>query len=122
MKELLAAPLQRFESLTQQLFLSLSMPNATPSPSIEAFVQCDRELAAALNQSRDHQLKQRRIEQLKEDIVDLEWHLKAACQKLLQDKSELEAIIREGDERVKIMDAVEDGPSFRFLFLFSAID
>lgn len=118
MKELLSSPLKHFEDLTHQLFLSLSMPNSTPSPSIEAFVQCDNALAAALIKAREHQLKQRRIEQLKEDVVNLEWQLKAACQKLLQDKADLEAMIREGDERVKTIDSVEKGSKIFYCFLF----
>ncbi|KAG8905598.1 hypothetical protein FRB99_008596 [Tulasnella sp. 403] len=110
MREILSEPLTQFEALTQQLFLSLAPPSslrAPPAPSIDAFLQCDAALATALVQARDHQIKQRRIEQLKEDLLNLEWQLKTVCRKLMTDKTELEAIIRDGEERVKAIDLAQ---------------
>lgn len=121
MREVLSIPLVQFEALTNQLFASLatvSPPTAASysfsnslitAPDVESFVHCEAALAEALNQSRLHQIKQRRIEQLKEDIVALDWRLNDICEKLKEDKSELEEIIREAEVRVKAIDRTEKG-------------
>lgn len=116
MREVLSIPLAQFEALTNQLFASLatvpptaaySFSNSLTAPDVESFVHCEAALAEALNQARLHQIKQRRIEQLKEDIVALDWRLNDICQKLKEDKSELEEIIREAEVRVKAIDRTE---------------
>ncbi|KAG8854302.1 hypothetical protein FRB96_007707 [Tulasnella sp. 330] len=113
MREILNAPLAEFEALTNQLFLSLASPSSLrsqPPPSVEAFIQCDKALAAALAQAREHQIKQGRIERLKEEIVQLEWRLRDICLKVTQDKTELETMIRIGEDRIKAMDRAEKSP------------
>ncbi|KAG8964930.1 hypothetical protein FRC05_003536 [Tulasnella sp. 425] len=117
MREVLSIPLAQFEALTNQLFASLatvpptaaaySFSNSLTAPDVESFVHCEVALAEALNQARLHQIKQRRIEQLKEDIVALDWRLNDICEKLKEDKSALEEIIREAEVRVKAIDRTE---------------
>ncbi|KAG8942068.1 hypothetical protein FRC04_003871 [Tulasnella sp. 424] len=127
MREVLSIPLAQFEALTNQLFASLatvpptaaaySFSNSLTAPDVESFVHCEVALAEALNQARLHQIKQRRIEQLKEDIVALDWRLNDICEKLKEDKSALEEIIREAEVRVKAIDRTEKDqmapPAFR---------
>ncbi|KAG9005361.1 hypothetical protein FRB94_001585 [Tulasnella sp. JGI-2019a] len=114
MRDILNTPLAEFEALTNQLFLSLASPSSVrpppQPPSVDAFVKCDKDLAAALAQAREHQIKQGRIERLKEKIVQLEWRLRDICLKITQDKSDIEAIIREGEERIKAIDRAEKDP------------
>lgn len=117
MREILSIPLAQFETLTNQLFISLStvsqtaasysFSNSLTAPDVESFVQCEAALAEALNQARHHQIKQRRIEQLKEEIVSLDWRLNDICEQLKKDKGELEDIIREAEVRVKAIDRTE---------------
>ncbi|KAG9045388.1 hypothetical protein FS837_006379 [Tulasnella sp. UAMH 9824] len=117
MREILSIPLAQFETLTNQLFVSLStvtptaasyaFSNSLTAPDVESFVQCEAALAEALNQARLHQIKQRRIEQLKEEIVSLDWRLNGICEQLKRDKSGLEDIIREAEVRVKAIDRTE---------------
>ncbi|KAG8893850.1 hypothetical protein FRC01_013319, partial [Tulasnella sp. 417] len=109
MREILSVPLAQFETLTNQLFVSLSTvtpagasyslsnPLTAPAPDVESFAQCEAALAEALNQARLHQIKQRRIEHLKEEIVSLDWRLNDICEQLKRDKGELEDIIREAE-------------------------
>ena len=97
------------------LFVSLSTsqgkrPNPPP---LESFLQIDASLAYALQLAREHQINQRRIEELKNEVLSLDSHLRNVCLELQNGKSELEEIIFEGDERMK---AIAEAKKGRYLF------
>ncbi|KAI0319982.1 vitamin-D-receptor interacting mediator subunit 4-domain-containing protein, partial [Amylostereum chailletii] len=99
-------PLNNLHALSQALFLSLSPPQTKPPPPppISAFSDCDAALATALHLARTHQVKQRRIETLKDQVVELENAWRAIVADLEQGRLELEALIEEGDERIKAIE------------------
>lgn len=109
MSELLLQPLDRMEALSKTLFLSLSPPTTRPPPPPLTldFLACDCAMAAAVQQGRIHQLKQRRIEALKAEILDLDAKVMNLWDELEQGKRELEAIIDEGDERLEAIEAAK---------------
>mgnify|MGYP001435493781 CR=1 FL=1 len=119
MTSILLAPLNDLQSLAHTLFLSLS-PAPTkppPPPPLSAFLDCDRALASAINLAHVHQIKQRKIESLEQEIFDLEARWREICRELATGSKELEALIEEGDERIKAIDAAKEG-SFK-LFVIS---
>ncbi|KAK7056285.1 hypothetical protein VNI00_002838 [Paramarasmius palmivorus] len=100
MSSILLAPLNELQSLTQTLFLSLSSPQK-PAPSLSSFLAVDEALSAAVNLTYKHQLKQRKIEALKAEILDLDSRWRRICMELENEKLELEDLITEGDERIE---------------------
>jgi len=111
MRDVLHAPLAEFTTLTQTLFLSLA-PSPTkqpPAPPSSSFLACDASLAEALRQARRHQIKQRRIEALKEEVLELEGKLREICMALENGRKELEEILEEGEERVKTIEQAKEG-------------
>ena len=103
MSELLMGPLQSMQSLAQTFFMSLSPPSTRPPPPPAAslFIECDIALAAAVRQARVHQMKQRKIEELKAEVLDLDAQLMDLWGELELGKQELEKIIDEGNERLE---------------------
>ncbi|OCB85471.1 hypothetical protein A7U60_g7480 [Sanghuangporus baumii] len=102
MTDAFLGPLDKLQKLSQTLFLALS-PSSTkppPPPPIEAFIEADAELAAVLQQARIHQYKQRRIESLSAEVLNLEGRLREMAAELERGKRELEEMIEEGDECV----------------------
>jgi mediator of RNA polymerase II transcription subunit 4 len=95
--------LNELQALSQKLFLSLGPPQAKPPPipPISAFLECDAKLSAILARTYTHQMKQMRIEQLKNDIIGLDTRWRDICLELEQDQSQLEAIIKEGEKRIE---------------------
>lgn len=111
MTSILLAPLNNLQSLSQTLFLSLSpiQTKPPPPPPISAFLSCDEALASAVQLAHTHQIKQRKIERLKSEILELETRWRDICVELENGKKELEVIIKEGDERTKAISEAKSG-------------
>ncbi|KAL6309306.1 vitamin-D-receptor interacting mediator subunit 4-domain-containing protein [Sparassis latifolia] len=103
MTEILLEPLNTLQALSQQLFQSLGPVQARPPPPppISVFVAVDDALASAVQLSRTHQVKQRRIEQLKREVLELEGRWRQIVQELEDGRRELGVIVRDGEERIK---------------------
>jgi len=108
---LLLKPLNRFEKCAEELFRSLSVPNSSrpAGPSPDDLLAADAELAAALQQVRRHEVNQRRVEQLKDEVLDLDSKLRHVWSTLEESRKELEDVLEEGDLRLKEMDSVAKG-------------
>ncbi|THH16961.1 hypothetical protein EW146_g3756 [Bondarzewia mesenterica] len=106
MTTILLEPLKNLQNLSHNLFQSLSPPQnkPPPPPPITAFTVCDAALAAAIQLARTHQMKQRRIEALKQEVLLLEERWRAIVEELEEGRRDLERIIEEGEERI---DAIE---------------
>lgn len=104
-------PLNELQTLSQTLFLSLSPPQTKPPPPppLDAFLQCDRALAQALSTAQTHQIKQRNIESLEKEILDLDTQWRNICEELTKGKKELEELIEEGEERLKAIEQAKKG-------------
>lgn len=111
MSAILMAPLNELQALAHALFLSLSPPQnkPPPTPPVTAFLDCDKALAAAINLAYVHQTKQRRIDVLEAEILDLDSQWREICGELATGKQELEELIEEGDERIKAIEAAKKG-------------
>lgn len=111
MSDILLAPLTELQALSQTLFQSLGPPQTRPPPPppISAFVAVDTKLAESVQLSRFHQVKQRQIESLKDEVLDLDAQWRKSVQELEAGKRELEAIMTEGDERIKAMEQASAG-------------
>ncbi|EPT02981.1 hypothetical protein FOMPIDRAFT_1047349 [Fomitopsis schrenkii] len=107
MSSILLEPLGQLQDLSQQLFLSLGPPQSKPPPAppVSAFLEVDAVLADAVQRARAHQVRQRRIEALKADILELEDEWRGVVESLEEGRRELEGIVKEGEERLK---AIED--------------
>ncbi|KIY43081.1 hypothetical protein FISHEDRAFT_54188 [Fistulina hepatica ATCC 64428] len=107
MSSMLLDPLLELESLAHSLFLSLSPPQRKPPPAppLSAFLDIDRTLTEALDIAHKHQARQRTIEALQQEILELDSRWREICTQLMEDKQTLEEMVSEGDERVK---ATED--------------
>ncbi|KAG7093971.1 hypothetical protein E1B28_007601 [Marasmius oreades] len=104
MSTILLGPLNELQTLSQALFLSLSAPQKQPPPPVSSLLACDQALSAAVNLTYRHQLKQRRIESLKSEILDLDERWQRICTELELEKRELEQLISEGDERIETIE------------------
>jgi len=106
MSATLLAPLNELQALAHTLFLSLSPPQSKPPPPppISAFLECDKALASAMSLAHAHQIKQRRIDALEAEILDLDTQWREICTELVAGKSELEELIEEGGERIKAIE------------------
>jgi mediator of RNA polymerase II transcription subunit 4 len=111
MSATLLAPLNELQALAHILFLSLSPPQSKPPPPppISAFLECDKALASAMNLAHTHQIKQRRIDALEAEILDLEAQWREICTELAAGKVELEELIEEGNERIKAIEEAKKG-------------
>lgn len=111
MKAILLQPLTELQSLSQTLFLSLSPPQSKPPPAppVSAFLSCDAALANAIQLARVHQDKQRKIENLKNDMLELEARWKDICRELADSKRELEEMIKEGEKRCRAIEEAKKG-------------
>ncbi|KAF9785015.1 vitamin-D-receptor interacting mediator subunit 4-domain-containing protein [Thelephora terrestris] len=107
MSDQLLKPIEEFQRLSQTLFLSLSGDQAArrvSPPSVAAFIECDAEISRALDVARTHQIKQRKIETLKQEILELSAQWRHICSELESGKQELEIMIKEGDERIEAIE------------------
>lgn len=121
MSDILTQPLGDLQALAQTLFHSLSPAQAKPPPvpSVASFLEVDAQLAAAVKRARKHQIKQRRIEQLKDDVLALEQSWRDIIQELQDGKTQLELTLAEGEERLKAIEEAKAGtpPFISCLFL-----
>ncbi len=116
MREVLMRPLNHIDSLSQALLRSLapSQSNAAkpPSaPSITAFMEVDQALATAVNMAQVHQEKQREIEALTKEILDLERELRDRVQFLADGRNTLNEILRESEETIAAIDLASKSTS-----------
>lgn len=111
MSTIILEPLNELQALSHSLFLSLSPPHMKPPPppSIDAFLACDRKLASAITLAHVHQVKQRKIEALKEEILHLDANWREICIELERGQRELQSVIEEGDERSKAIEDAKNG-------------
>ncbi|KAJ7460663.1 vitamin-D-receptor interacting mediator subunit 4-domain-containing protein [Mycena latifolia] len=103
MSSMLLGPLADLQTLSHTLFLSLSpvQTKPPPPPPLSAFLTCDQALSSAVNLAHTHQIKQRKIEALKDEILELDRRWREICMELEAGKRELEEMIEEGEERMK---------------------
>ncbi|KAJ7623518.1 vitamin-D-receptor interacting mediator subunit 4-domain-containing protein [Roridomyces roridus] len=106
MSSMLLGPLADLQNLSHTLFLSLSPAQSKPPPAppLSAFLTCDETLSAAVNLAHTHQIKQRKIEALKDEILELDRRWREICTALEAGKRELEEMIEEGDERIEAIE------------------
>ena len=110
MTEALLAPINELQALAQSLFQSVSATQRTVAPPpISAFLSVDAALASAVKQARAHQVKQRRIERLKDEVLELERRWRDIVQELEEGRRDLENILAEGEERIKGVEAAKAG-------------
>ncbi|KAJ7695039.1 vitamin-D-receptor interacting mediator subunit 4-domain-containing protein [Mycena rosella] len=100
---MLLGPLAELQTLSHTLFLSLSpvQSKPPPPPPLSAFLACDQALSSAVNLAHTHQIKQRNIEALKDEILELDRRWREICTELEAGKRELEEMIEEGEDRMK---------------------
>lgn len=122
--EILLEPLDQLQRLSQNLFFSLSsiQGKRPPAPPLEAFLEVDASLAATVQLTREHQINQRRIEELKAEVLLLDSNLHVVWSDLEQGKRELEDIIQEGDERIAAIAKAKEGtlcltPTIKLVFM-----
>ncbi|KAG6910212.1 hypothetical protein DXG01_012347 [Tephrocybe rancida] len=106
MSNILLAPLNELQTLSHTLFLSLSpvQTKPPPPPTLAAFLDCDKALSSAVNLAHKHQIKQRRIDALEQEILELEARWREVASALEGGKRELEEMIEEGEERIKAIE------------------
>lgn len=111
MSSLLHAPLTDLTALSQTLFQSLAPPQSKPPPPppISAFIECDYALARAVQMARTHQAKQRRIEELKREVMGLDERWREIVEELETGRRDLEGLIAEGEERIKGIEQAKNG-------------
>ncbi|RDB23889.1 Mediator of RNA polymerase II transcription subunit 4 [Hypsizygus marmoreus] len=111
MSAILLAPLNELQALSHTLFLSLSpvQTKPPPAPPLSAFLECDQALSAAINLAHKHQIKQRRIDALEQEILDLEARWREIALELESGKRELEEMMEEGEERIKAIEQAKKG-------------
>ncbi|KAF9005996.1 vitamin-D-receptor interacting mediator subunit 4-domain-containing protein [Cyathus striatus] len=81
--------------------MTSSQTKPPPQPEVSSFLKCDKALASAVNLAQKHQIKQRRIDALETEILELEARWREICTELSNGKRELEEIIEEGEERMR---------------------
>jgi mediator of RNA polymerase II transcription subunit 4 len=110
MNAILSQPLANLQSLSQSLFQSLSPAQSKPppSPSISSFLAYDAALASAIHLARVHQNKQRRIERLKKEVLELDERWREICTELERGKKELEGMVEEGEVRCKAIEEAKN--------------
>ena len=121
MSEQLSKPLSDLQQLSRTLFLSLSPPSTKPPPppTIQEFLECDTRLASAIRVARIHQAQHHRIEELKQEILDLESKLRQLFSELERGRLDLEKILDEADTRLEVIDAAEKGsPVLLYWFVY----
>ncbi|OCH91489.1 hypothetical protein OBBRIDRAFT_812116 [Obba rivulosa] len=110
MTEILLQPLDQLQTLSQTLFRSLGPPQARPPPPppVASFLVVDAELAAVVQLTRVHQVKQRQIEQLKDEVLDLDRRWREIVRGLEEGRRELEEMVQEGEDRIKAIHEAKD--------------
>jgi mediator of RNA polymerase II transcription subunit 4 len=112
MSDSLLEPLGTLQSLSHSLFLSLGTPvqsKPPPPPPPTAFLQCDQALADALQLAHVHQIKQNKIESLKDEFLILQQKWREICAEMEMGKRDLEMMIREGEQRISAINDAKRG-------------
>lgn len=111
MSATLMAPLNELQALAHILFHSLSpvQTKPPPAPPLSAFLQCDDALSSAVNLAQKHQIKQRRIDALEVEVLELEARWRVIATELEKGKRELEELIEEGENRVRAIEEAKKG-------------
>ena len=111
MSTTLMTPLNELQSLAHTLFQSLSpiQTKPPPPPPLSAFLQCDDALSSAVNLAQKHQIKQRRIDALEVEVLELEARWRIIATELEKGKRELEELIDEGEKRVTAIEEAKKG-------------
>jgi mediator of RNA polymerase II transcription subunit 4 len=99
MRKILEAPISQLQTISNALFSALSSGH-TSDPPIATLATCDANLAEAMRLTRIHLLKQKRIEQLMDEVYELDAQLVEIVESLSTGQRELQAIIEEGEERI----------------------
>ncbi|PVF96452.1 hypothetical protein CPB86DRAFT_816328 [Serendipita vermifera] len=99
MRKILETPISQLQTISNALFSALSTGH-TSDPPIAALAACDASLAEAMKLTRTHLLKQKRIEQLMDEVYELDAQLVEIVESLSTGQRELQAIIEEGEERI----------------------
>ena len=109
MREVLTRPLNQIDSLSQALLRSLAPSQSSTvkpptAPPTIAFIEVDQALAAAVNMAQVHQEKQREIEALTREILDMERELRDRIQFLADGRNTLNELLRESEETISAID------------------
>ena len=125
MTDALTTPLATVTTLSNTLFQSLSSPHphARPNiapPPISAFHSVEASLAHALAETASHQRRQKRIEELIAEIGVLETRWRWIVERIEQGKRELEAVVKEGDERIEGIRKAKEGERILLFMLTSS--
>jgi len=106
MTDTLLAPLNDLQALSQMFFQSLSSAQGRQAqpPPISALLGVDAALSSAVKLARTHQVKQRKIEKLKDEVLNLEGKWREIVRELDQGKRDLEVLLADGEERVQAID------------------
>ncbi|OBZ73879.1 hypothetical protein A0H81_06378 [Grifola frondosa] len=102
MSEILLDPLDQLQALAQVLFQSLGPPQTRPPPppSISALLSVDAQLASAIQLTRTHQVRQRKIEQLKDEVLELDRRWREIVSELEEGRRELDEIYQNGNKEL----------------------
>ena len=119
MSEVLLDPLARLQSLSTTLFLSLGPPQSRPPPppALSDLVAADASLADAARLARAHQVRQRRIVRLQDEVLALDRRWRDVVHALDDGRRALAEIVREGEERIKAIEEAQAGECPLFLLL-----
>ena len=111
MSEILLDPLARLQALSTTLFQSLGPPQTRPPPppSVADLLAADAQLAGAVQLARAHQVRQRRIERLKDEVLELDRRWRDIVRALDEGRRELDAVVREGEERIRAIEEAKAG-------------
>lgn len=115
MSEIVLEPLHELQLLAQAMFQNVSRAQhlqasqQLPVLPVAALLETDAKLADAVRLARKHQIKQRRIERLKNEVLAMEERWRDIIQGLEDGKRELEVILTEGDERIKAIEEAKTG-------------
>ncbi|KAF8324321.1 vitamin-D-receptor interacting mediator subunit 4-domain-containing protein [Cantharellus anzutake] len=114
MREVLMRPLNRIDTLSQALLRSLapsqsSVAKPPAAPPISAFIETDQALASAVNMAKVHQEKQREIDALTQEILELERDLRDKIRFLVNGRNALGEILRESEESLEAIDQAAKG-------------
>lgn len=102
MRDALLDPLLRINNFSETLLKSLGPVSSAyklpPPPPLSELIECDYQLATALQEARVHQGKQKEIEELTAEILELDAQLREVITALSRGKEALENILTEGEE------------------------
>ena len=115
MSSVLLSPLNELQSLSHTLFLSLSpvQSKPPPPPPLSSFLACDEALSSAIDLARKHQIRQRKINALENEILESDARWREIVLELENGRKELEQVIDEGEERIRAIEQAKKGAVFQ---------